>query len=139
MRKNIPSIFEKIPKKERYNLLQAIKGKKYWNISERNHEYVYVVSLSRARISAPSGYYANTSAFGRVQVIPNAAKYCRKYRVLLINLRLKIAYSTLTWMSFTTIIKKHSGLIEDLVQEEKIPPYINNRILHHLISRNSDS
>ena len=134
MKRDTASVFEKISKKERSNLLQAIKGKKYWNISEGNHEYVYAVSLSRARISAPSGYYANTSAFGRIQVVPKAAKYCRKYRVLLINLKSKIAYSTLTWMSFTTIMKKHSSLIENLVQNDKIPPYINSRILHELVS-----
>jgi len=129
MGRETPSIFKKIPRKEESDLVEAIRGKKYWNISEENKNYVYVVALSRARELAPIGYYAKTSALGKVQVIPEAAKYCRKYRILLVDIETQTAFSVLTWMVFRRIMKKNDKLMNMFIKKRRIPPYINRKIL----------
>lgn len=135
MDRDVPSIFKKIPKKEKANLIEAIKGKKYWNISEGNKNYVYAVALSRARNVAPRGYYVKTSVFGKVEVIPEAAKYCRRYRILLIDVKAGTAFSVLTWMAFRTIMMKYSEVIEALVKDGKTPTYINRQTLRQLLDK----
>ena len=132
MRRETPSVFKKIPKKERSDLIAAIKGKKYWNVSEEDRNYVYVVALSRAREKAPVGYYAKTSALGKIQVIPEAAKYCRKYRILILDLENRAAFSVLTWMAFTRIMRRNDELVKTLIKNRLTPPYINRKVLREL-------
>lgn len=132
MKREKPSVFKKIPKKERSDLIAAIKGKKYWNVSEEDRNYVYVVALSRAREKAPVGYYAKTSALGKVQVIPEAAKYCRKYRILILDLENRAAFSVLTWMAFTRIMRRNNELVKTLIKSGLTPPYINRKVLREL-------
>jgi len=137
MGKSKPSVFSKLSRNDRENLSGAIKGKKYWKISEDSTRFVYVIALSRARIRSPLGFLVETSAFGRVQVVPEAAKFSRKYRVLLLELTTKVAFSTITWTAFTTIMKKYSGEMSVLAKNGKVPPYVNRRILKTIISNES--
>ncbi|MGQ9781451.1 MAG: hypothetical protein ACUVQ8_04255 [Nitrososphaeria archaeon] len=132
MAKGVPSIFRKIPAEEKSALVEAIKGRKYWKISEDNKDYVYTVALSRARIMAPVGYYVKTSAFGRIQALPEVSKYCRRYRVLLVDLKGRLAVSVLTWMAFKKVMEAYEGQIERLLVERRLPFYINSRTLSEI-------
>jgi len=129
MNKKTPSVYRDISERQRVNLKAAIEGNKYWNISEGNSDYVYVVALSRARTKAPLGFYARTSFFKRVQVVPEAAKYCRKYRVLLVEVKTMVAYKVITWNAFYKLMKIHNEKILPLLLERNSPYYINNKVL----------
>lgn len=137
MRKSRPSVFSKLSRNDRENLSGAIRGKKYWKISEDSTKFVYVIALSRARIRSPLGFLVETSAFRRVQVVPEAAKFSRKYRVLLLDLTTRVAFSAITWTAFTMIMKKYSKDMGVLAQNGKFPPYVNRRILKTIMSNGS--
>jgi hypothetical protein len=132
MVRTAPSIFKKIPEQERSALLEAIKGRKYWKVSEDNRNYAYTVALSRARIASPAGYYVMTSAFGRIQVPVEVSKYCRRYRVLLVDLKNRLGICVLTWMAFERIMRTHSRLVEWTAVDGMLPAYINSQTLRTL-------
>jgi len=133
MRKRKPKIMERISLKDRENLVGAIKGNKYWDVSKEDKKYAYVVALTRARERSPIGFYAKATGFGKVQVIKDAAKYCRKYRILVLDSKELVAYSVFTWTAFTLAVKKYSKQIRKLLEENKLPCYVNIKILKKLM------
>ncbi|MEM3402984.1 MAG: hypothetical protein QXJ17_00320 [Nitrososphaeria archaeon] len=129
MGKKSPSVYNDVSEQQRFNLEAAIEGKKYWNISERRSDYVYAIALSRARAKASYGFYARTSFFKRVQVVPQAAKYCRKYRVLLIEVKTLMAYKVITWNAFCKLMRIFDVKMLPLLLERGSPYYINLKVL----------
>ncbi|MEM2506292.1 MAG: hypothetical protein QXF61_04530 [Nitrososphaeria archaeon] len=126
MHKRTPSLFKKLSQKDIENIREAIKAKKYWKLDETK---IYTLILSRARIKVRDSFLVKTASHGKVEVSPNAAKYCRRYRILIYDVQKNLGLSVLTWNAFTEIMKKYSVLILELSNSGCIPSYINMKAL----------
>ncbi|MCX8183388.1 MAG: hypothetical protein N3F08_03090 [Crenarchaeota archaeon] len=120
------SVFKGLTKREIEDLVNAVKHGKYWRISPMSKEFICVVALSRARLKSRRGMYAKATHFGRVEVSKDAAKFCRKWRVLLVDTRRMLAVSVLTWRAFNLIVSKGLGPeVCAMLLVGKIPCYFN--------------
>ncbi|MGC8911502.1 MAG: hypothetical protein ACP5K8_05465 [Nitrososphaeria archaeon] len=126
MPKPTPSLFKKLSTKDIENIREAIKAKKYWKMDETK---IYTIVLSRARIRVKDNFLVKTVSNGKVEVLPQAAKYCRKYRILIFDREKNVGLSVITWNAFTEIMKKYNTLISELSNSSLLPPYINMRTL----------
>jgi len=133
-RKGEVSLLKRLKEKDRRNLIEAVKGDKYWNILPLDRSFVYVVALSRARVRGEEGFYARATALERVLLPAEIAKFCRKHRVLLVDVSNRRAVCVLTWRAFTKIMKRHGEKVHEALSEGVLPPYINNRILRKLVT-----
>jgi len=124
--KPTPSLFKKLSTKDIENIREAIKAKKYWKMDETK---IYTIVLSRARIRVKDNFLVKTVSNGKVEVLPQAAKYCRKYRILIFDREKNVGLSVITWNAFTEIMKKYNTLISELSNSSLLPPYINMRTL----------
>ncbi|MEM3191127.1 MAG: hypothetical protein QXV17_10010 [Candidatus Micrarchaeaceae archaeon] len=129
-----PSILGRISKKDGENLNAAIKSDKYWKVSE-GKGLIFAVALDRARIPAFEGRYVKATGFGRVVARDQVAKFCRKYRILLVDTKRMEAVSVLTWNAFRRLIGKHGEHITTLVNQGKMPCYVNESNLNSVISQ----
>ncbi|MGB9727715.1 MAG: hypothetical protein ACPLZF_04830 [Nitrososphaeria archaeon] len=119
-------MFKKLSTKDIENIREAIKAKKYWKMDETK---IYTIVLSRARIRVKDNFLVKTVSNGKVEVLPQAAKYCRKYRILIFDREKNVGLSVITWNAFTEIMKKYNTLISELSNSSLLPPYINMRTL----------
>ncbi|MBO3832861.1 MAG: hypothetical protein FGF51_05685 [Candidatus Brockarchaeota archaeon] len=120
------SVFKGLTKREAEDLVNAVKHDKYWRISPVNREFICVVALSRARVKSRRGMYARATHFGRVEVSKDAANFCRKWRILLVDTRRMLAVSVLTWRAFNMIVSKELGLeVCAMLLAGRIPSYFN--------------
>ncbi|MEM4228166.1 MAG: hypothetical protein QXZ66_00160 [Thermoproteota archaeon] len=103
------SVFKGLTKREAEDLVNAVKHDKYWRLSPGNREFICVVALSRARVKSRRGRYARATHLGRVEVSMDAANFCRKWRILLVDTRRMLAISVLTWRAFNRIVSKGLG------------------------------
>jgi len=126
MRRHTSSLFRRLAEKDVENIREAVKAKKYWKL---DGEKVYTISLSRARIRVGKVHVVRTASHGKVNVLPEPAKYCRKYRILVLDTRENVVKSVLTWTAFTEVMRKHSEMILRLAESNMLPPYINIRTL----------
>ncbi|MGC8662135.1 MAG: hypothetical protein ACP5TZ_06520 [Nitrososphaeria archaeon] len=129
-----PSIKDHISSKDWYDIKEAIKADKYWNLAEGIDYIVYALALSRARTPAKSGRYVRATGIGQVIAGEEQYWFCRKYRVLLINVRNKTVISVLTWNAFKIAIKEGEKVIVRLVQSGTVPPYVNYKIMKSLMN-----
>ncbi|MBC7092191.1 MAG: hypothetical protein H5T50_09855 [Nitrososphaeria archaeon] len=121
-----PSLFKKLSRKDIENIREAIKAKKYWKMDKTK---IYTIILSRARIKVKDNFLVKTVSNGKVEVLPQPAKYCRKYRILVFDREKNVGLSVLTWNAFTEIMKNYNKLILELSNSGLLPPYINMRVL----------
>ncbi|MEM2930449.1 MAG: hypothetical protein QW797_06275 [Thermoproteota archaeon] len=120
------SVFKGLTKREAEDLVNAVKHDKYWRLSPGNREFICVVALSRARVKSRRGMYARATHFGRVEVSRDAANFCRKWRVLLVDTRRMLAVSVLTWRAFNKIVSKGLGSeVCSMLLAGRIPVYFN--------------
>ncbi len=120
------SVFRGLTKREAEDLVNAVKHDKYWRLSSGNREFICVVALSRARVKSRRGMYARATHFGRVEVSKDAANFCRKWRVLIVDTRRMLAVSVLTWRAFNRIVSKGLGSeVYSMLLAGRIPVYFN--------------
>ncbi|MGQ9596086.1 MAG: hypothetical protein ACUVUS_01680 [Thermoproteota archaeon] len=128
------SIFKGLTKREAEDLINAIKHDKYWRIVPEVKDFVCVIALSRARIRSRRGMYAKVTYLRRVEVSRDAAKFCRKWRVLLVDTRSMLAISVLTWKAFNKIVLRGMGpIIYYFLMHDKLPPYFNTNTISKIL------
>lgn len=132
MDKHTPSLFKKLSRKDIENIREAIKAKKYWKLDETK---IYTLVLSRARIKIKDNFLVKTASHGKVEVLPQPARYCRRYRILVYDTQKNLGLSVLTWNAFTEVMKKYNSLILELLNADLLPPYLNTRTLIKLRKR----
>jgi len=122
-------MYPKCSDREIENLIEAIKGEKYWNVSPNHNDMIYVVALTRAKIPKLDGLQAKVTFLKKVTISPEAANFSRKGRVLIVvkNGSNYIGKSVITWSAFLRMMNENSNFIYNLVIEGKIPPFINNK------------
>ncbi len=128
-----PSIKEHITSKDWYEIREAIKANKYWKFTEKINYIVYALSLSRARTPAKEGRYVKATGIGQVVAGDKQYWFCRKYRILLIDLRTRTVISVLTWNAFKIAIKDGEQIMVTLLQGGALPPYINYKIMKRIL------
>lgn len=122
-------IYPKCSRKEIQDLIEAIKCDKYWLVCPNYKNAIYVVALTRANIPEEKGFQARATHLNRVIVVPEAARFSRKGRVLMV-IKLGsnyIAKSVILWPAFLRLIKENSNMIYEHLIEGKIPPFVNNK------------
>lgn len=131
------SIFRQLRRREREDLITAVKGNKYWKATSSNKDFIYVIALTRARVRTNEGFRARVT-FLREAIMPrDVAKFCRRYRVLLVNRRTSIASCVITWKAFLRIIRNYSeDIYRMLTVDGGLPPYINIRVLNEVFKMN---
>ncbi|GBC75125.1 hypothetical protein HRbin06_00439 [archaeon HR06] len=115
------------------DLVEAIKGDKYWKAKTK--DYLFLVALSRARIPYKGYYIAKATHFKRVLLRDTVAKYCRRGRILMAkkNKELIIAEKVLSWEAFVKLMKKdNKEFLEGLILNSNFQ-FIGKRELAHLI------
>lgn len=128
------SIFKGLTKREAEDLINAVKHDKYWRIVPEDNDFVCVIALSRARIRSRRGMYAKVTYLRRVEVSRDAAKFCRKWRVLLVDTRSMLAISVLTWKAFNKIVLRGMGpIIYYVLMHHKLPPYFDNNTISKIL------
>lgn len=136
--KNRRSIFKHLTRRETEDLLNAVKHDKYWKVNLENKDLIFVVALSRAKIKSRRGMYVKATYVKRVEVVKDAAKFCRKWRVLLIDRKRMLAVSVLTWKAFNKIFSKRMGpLLSFMFSHGRLPPYINKYVLSKMLKNYS--
>ncbi|MGQ9479341.1 MAG: hypothetical protein ACUVQ0_04865 [Thermoproteota archaeon] len=120
------SIFRGLSRRESEDLLNAVKYDKYWKMDPSSDDFICVVALSRARVSSRRGMYARATHLKRVEVSKEAAKFCRKWRILLVDMRTRMAISVITWRAFNKIVSNELGQAFCFFSRHgKLSPYIN--------------
>ena len=128
-------IYPECSRKEIQDLIEAIKGDKYWLVCPNHKNAIYVVALTRANIPKENGFQARATYLKRVIVVPEAARFSRKGRVLMaIKLDSNyIAKSVILWSAFLRLMNEDSNLIYSMLMEGKIPPFVNNKSVKAII------
>ena len=129
-----PSIKDHISGRDWYDIREAIRANKYWNLTEETNYIVYALALSRARTPAKNGKYVRATGIGQVIAGNKQYWFCRKYRVLLINKMDRTVISVLTWNAFKVAIKEGEKVMAHMIQSGSIPPYINYKMIKSLIN-----
>ncbi|MEM3322377.1 MAG: hypothetical protein QXY02_05435, partial [Conexivisphaerales archaeon] len=106
-----------------------------WKVSEGGKGLIFAVALDRARTPAFKGRYVKVTGFGRVVARDQVAKFCRKYRILLVDTKRMEVVSVLTWNAFRRLMGKHGEHITTLVNQGKMPCYVNESNLNLVISQ----
>ena len=127
------SVFRHLRRKEREDLTAAIRDDKYWKATSSNKDFVYVVALTRARVKSREGFSARATFVGRAFLADEAAKFCRKYRVLLVERRTGRAFCVLTWRAFLRVMKGYSEDVYRTLIGGELPPYLNTKILESVL------
>lgn len=128
------SIFKLLTRREAEDLINAVKHDKYWKINPEDKDFIFVVALSRARVRSRRGMYAKATHVKKIEVIKEAARFCRKWRILLVDKRRMLAVSVLTWRAFNKIVSKGTGsIIRFILLHGTLPPYINEKELSKIL------
>ena len=127
--------------KEIKNLIEAIKGDKYWRVFPNHRDAIYVVALSRAKIPLLNGYQAKATYLKKVIVSPQSAIFSRKGRILLTfkkgsNYKAKCV---ITWPAFLKLMNEDPGSIYEKFSKGKFPPFVNSKNLLIFIHSNNES
>ncbi|MCP8305466.1 MAG: hypothetical protein H3Z50_08405 [archaeon] len=128
-------MYPKCSRKEIEDLIEAIKGDKYWSVCPEHKDAIYVVALTRAKIPKAGGFQAKATYLKKVTVSPEAANFSRRGRVLLAvkDGSNYIGKSVITWSAFLRLMNESPDLIYKLVVEGKIPPFVNNKNVSAII------
>lgn len=116
-------------------MIEAIKWDKYWLVCPNYKNAIYVVALTRANIPKENGFQAKATYLKRVIVVPEAARFSRKGRILM-TIKLGsnyVAKSVILWSAFLRLINEDPNLIYNMLTEGKIPPFINNKNIKAII------
>lgn len=127
------SLFKTLNRREKEDLLSAIKGNKYWNLDAKDRDFIYVVALTRARIRIDESYCARATHIGSVTMSKEVGKFCRRYRILLVNRRMGKAVCVMTWKAFNKYMMKYRKQIHDALMRGKLPPYMNSKNINGIL------
>ena len=114
-------------RREIRDLVEAIKGDKYWRVDPKVRDVIYVVALTRARYPEGGAFRARATHVKSVLVDPRAARYCRKGRVLIVVNG--YARHVLTWPAFLRLMKMDSERVLKAIFDGTLPPFTNSKIL----------
>lgn len=127
-------MFRGLTRREAEDLINAVKHDKYWRMDPENRDFICVVALSRARIKSKRGMYAKATYLKRIKVLPSAARFCRKWRILLVDMRRMSAVSVLTWKAFNRIISNGLGpVVCSILLHGELTPYFNNSTVSRIL------
>jgi hypothetical protein len=76
------------------------------------------------------------TGLGRVIAPEPAARFCRKYRVLLVDSGSLTVVSVLTWRAFREAMANPDGILSAL-ESGSLPRYTNYRVISGIMSRDS--
>lgn len=120
------SVFRGLTRREAEDLINAVKHDKYWRIDPKNRDFICVVALSRARIKSRRGMYAKATYLKRIEISASAARFCRKWRILLVDMKTMSAVAVLTWKAFNKIISNGLGpVVCSTLLHSELTPYFN--------------
>ena len=128
-------IYPECSRKEVEDLIEAIKGDKYWLVSPNHKDAIYVVALTKANIPKAMGFQAKATHLKRVVVVPEASRFSRKGRVLMV-IKLDsdyIAKSVTSWSAFLRLMNENPDSIYNMLMEGKIPPFVNNKNISAIV------
>jgi hypothetical protein len=122
-------IYPECSRKEIEDLVEAIKGDKYWLVSPNYRDAIYTVALTKANIPKANGFQTKATHLKRVIVEFDAAEFSKKGRVLM---AIKsgsdyIVKSVILWSAFLRIVNENPDAIYRMLIEGKMPPFVNNR------------
>jgi len=122
-------IYPECSRKEIEDLVEAIKGDKYWLVSPNYKDAIYTVALTKANIPKANGFQAKATHLKRVIVEFNASKFSKRGRVLM---AIKsgsdyVVKSVISWSAFLRIMNENPDAICKMLIEGKMPPFVNNR------------
>ncbi|MCP8322518.1 MAG: hypothetical protein H3Z52_16500 [archaeon] len=122
-------IYPECSRKEVEDLIEAIKGDKYWLVYPNHKDAIYIVALTKADIPNAKGFQAKATHLKKIIVVPKAAKFSKKGRVLM---AIKfdsdyIAKSVISWSAFLRLMNENPDTIYKMFMEGKIPPFVNNK------------
>lgn len=122
-------IYPDCSRKEVEDLVEAIKGNKYWLVSPGHKDAIYTVALTRADIPKAEGFQAEATHLKKVIVVSEAAKFSKKGRVLMAIKSNSdyIAKNVILWSAFLRIMDENPDVIYKMFMEGEIPPFVNDR------------
>ncbi|MCP8322319.1 MAG: hypothetical protein H3Z52_15485 [archaeon] len=128
-------IYPECSRKEVEDLIEAIKGDKYWLVSPNHKDAIYVVALTKANIPRTKGFQAKATHLKKIVVVPEAARFSRKGRVIM-AIKLDsdyIAKSVVSWSAFLRLMDENPDAIYNMLIEGKIPPFVNNNNISAIV------
>ena len=130
-------IYPECSRKEIEDLVEAIKGDKYWLVSPNYKDAIYTVALTKANIPKANGFQAKATHLKRVIVEFNASKFSKRGRVLM---AIKsgsdyVVKSVILWSAFLRIMNENPDAIYKILIEGKMPPFVNNRNFSAIIPK----
>ena len=138
LKDNFRRMYTKCSENEIGDLVSAIISAKYWKVHSERKDYVYVVALSQAKIPLKDGFRAKSNAIEKIIVSKEAAKFCRRGRVLTVkksNGDFK-SNTVIEWPTFIKIIREDQDFIYKLIFESpNPPPFINRRMFIMLMDK----
>lgn len=128
-------IYPECSRKEIEDLVEAIKGDKYWLVSPNYKDAIYTVALTKANIPEASGFQAKATHLKKVIVAFEAAKFSKKGRILMVIKSGSdyIAKSVILWSAFLRIMNENPDAIYKMFVEGKIPPFVNNKNVSDIV------
>jgi hypothetical protein len=123
-------VYPSCSNKEIRNLVNAIKGNKYWKVLPKLRNLIYVVALTRAKYSSKDGKLATATYLKRVVVDNEVARFCRKGRILMVILEGEEkgkAIWVLTYPAFLELMRDEEK-VKNLLKELK-PMFITAKRL----------
>lgn len=125
-------IYPKCSRREIENLVSAILSGKYWKVHSNMYNAYYAIALTRATIPYMGGFKVKSTAPGVVIVSSEAARFCRRGRILVAKKWNKVFFSEtiIDWPAFLRVIKMDENLIyRRLVDDPNPPVFLNGRNL----------
>jgi len=97
--------------REKEDLERAIRGDKFWWVSSKQRDLVYVVALTSADFKKGKRFLARVTFLKKVLVPHNLAVYVRRGRVLVVSLKDKEPISVVTWPALYRLMKIDDELV----------------------------
>jgi len=116
------------------DLIEAIRGGKYWAGLLGSKDVIYVVALTRAKIRIARGFQARATYIDKAEVSESAAPYCKRGRILAMVKEDShyVARSVIPWPIFLRIMRGLQDEIYNLIVSNRIPPYVNRNVIEAL-------
>ena len=123
------AIYPQCSRREIQDLVNAIRNDKYWSVHPGTRDALYVVALTRASIPTPHGFRARATHLRTVTVPPEAAKYCRRGRVLVVVNRdpAPVAMVVATWPAFLRLMRLKTAVVYEMLRSGALPAFIEER------------
>lgn len=127
--KYFAKVYPSCSRRDIEDLVAAIRANKYWRIHSGLRNALYVVALTRAKITSQGGFLARATHLGQIKVTEAASKYCRKGRVLVAIKKNSgfEAVSVITWPVFLRFIRLNSGRVYEDLLNGRLHAFIGER------------